>query len=109
MYNDWSLPLDLVLHSMTTPHICPTCGQDIVVPNDITRMTVTPNLRLILAKLYRRKNDIVPYDNFEISYRSLQVQICRLREAIHDSGLPYVIVTEFGIGYMLKELPHARD
>lgn len=82
--------------------ICGYCGQDIVVPNEITRLNIEPKVRMIAMRLWRYRNRLVPYGSFEgVSNRALQVYVCKLRMAFKDIGMPWHIMCVAHEGYIL--------
>jgi hypothetical protein len=87
-----------------TYKLCPCCGQDIVIPNDLLTINTTPTVRGFLFKLYRASPNVVPYEAFGKYKRvSIHVLVARAREAIKDVGAPYQINTMPAEGLSLTQ------
>lgn len=83
--------------------ICPCCGQDIVIPNEFTALSVPAVSRLWLFKLYRVMPRTVAYEAFGVKSRAtLSVWASRTNEILRDTGSEYRIENESGVGYYMN-------
>lgn len=84
--------------------ICPCCGQDILVPNEITSVALKASYRLILYKLYRAMPETVSREMLapHSSSASLRCVISRIREALRDEGSEYTIEADYNVGFYLN-------
>lgn len=89
--------------------ICPCCGQDIVIPNELTSIGLRRGPLRVLFALYRSKPYLIPYDRFAISANAVKVYVSYIREALQDIGSDYYVETVSGQGYALKKREHKQE
>lgn len=74
--------------------ICPCCGQDIVIPNELTALKVQPKYAKVLFTLYRAMPDTVRSEKLAASIGHARMIVCRLRECLEDIGSEFSIETD---------------
>jgi hypothetical protein len=79
--------------------LCPCCGQDIVVSNEITSLRIRPGPLQVLMRLVRAKSCTLTYEQLGHNRPTLHVYISQLRAALHETGSPWSIKTDYSIGY----------
>lgn len=87
--------------------LCPCCGQDIIIPTELLRISVNSATRMFLFRLYREMPRAVPRWKLGSSARAVYVAVNRAREALEDEGLPYRIDTVKEFGYCMKPIAEA--
>lgn len=86
------------------PKPCPFCGQPMDHPADFKELHVEPHVLNALFTLWRARGRIVIYSNLHENLATAHVYVSKLRIALRDAGVPWIVEVERGIGARLVRI-----
>lgn len=89
--------------------ICPCCGQDILIPNELTSIGLRDAPLRVLFTLYRARPNLVAYTGFQVGEVGLKTYVSMIREALRDTGSNWYIENTHGQGYKLLERKQKQE
>jgi hypothetical protein len=87
--------------------VCWHCGSGL--PPDVARLHLpAAGLRRMMCILLEGRGELVRYEQLGKSRMHVQVNMCRIRSAIREQGLDWVIHSRRGLGYVLQQRKRSR-